>query len=136
MPDKHFYFSLGALLGSIISTIIGRNRHKLQKHNIIIKSLYKKEPHWFLFFPILIFIIGLWGLVPDILHALHILPKEITRSYIFNIFFLHSFFEIVEDTYPNIDRILNWIGELILFSISVGVMLFYVHQIKKALINK
>ena len=132
MPEKHFYFSIGAMIGTIVSTIIGYSRHKLQKHNFIFKALYKKDHHRFLFFPILIFLVGLWGLAPDIIHALKILPKAVTRSDIFNIFFFHSYFEYVEDQYPTINRFLNWSGEIILFSISIGTMVYYISQIKKA----
>lgn len=133
MPEKHFYFSIGALLGAVLSFFIGRARHLLQKQNSFFKLLYKKDRHWFLFFPIIIFIIGLWGLVPDILHALRILPKDVTRSDVFNIFFFHSFFEHLEDASPTFNRILNWLGELILLSISLGVMVYYIKQIKKAI---
>ncbi|PCJ49795.1 MAG: hypothetical protein COA74_04920 [Gammaproteobacteria bacterium] len=133
MPDKHFYFSTGAALGTLLCWILAKTRHKLQQSNFFIKALYKKDRHWFLFFPILIFIIGMWGLIPDILHVLRILPKEITRGSFFNIFFFHSYFEQIEDIYPFINRLLNWIGEIILLSLSVGIMVFYIKQIKRAL---
>jgi hypothetical protein len=133
MPDKHFYFSIGAALGAVISIIIGRSRHSLQKNNFLFQYLYKKDKHWFLFFPILIFTVGIWGLVPDIIHALKILPKDVTRSDIFNIFFMHSYFEKIEDIYPFLNRILNWSGEIILLSISISTMIFYIQQVKRAI---
>jgi hypothetical protein len=133
MPDKHFYFSMGALIGTFASFFISKTRHKLQQRHLLFQYLHKKDKHWFLFFPILIFIIGMWGLIPDILHALRIIPKDVTRSSIFNIFFFHSFFEQIEDIYPLINRLLNWLGEIILLSISIGIMVFYIKQIKRAL---
>ncbi len=126
MPEKHFYFSIGALVGTILSGYIGRAKRTLQQQNVLFRVLYKKDKHWFLFFPILIFLVGLWGLIPDIIHALRILPKDITRSDIFNIFFFHSYFEYIENNYPVIDRIFNWIGEIILLLISLVVMFYYV----------
>lgn len=136
MPEKHFYFSIGAAFGTLISFLIGRVRHKLQQSNILFRYLYKKDHHWFLFFPVLIFMVALWGLVPDIIHAFGILPKEVTRGEIFNIFFLHSYFEQIEDSSPVINRLLNWCGEIVLFGISLGIMYFYTRQIKAAVKNK
>ncbi len=136
MPNKHFYFSIGALIGTFASFFISKIRHKLQQHSSFFNMLYKLDRHWFLYFPILIFFIGLWGLVPDILHALKILPKEVTRNSFFNIFFLHSYFEQIEDIYPFFNRLLNWVGEIILLGISIGTMIFYVSQIKRTFRSK
>ncbi len=132
MPEKHFYFSIGAVLGAIISYIISHYRHILQQRNILFRFLYKKDKHWFLFFPVVIFLFGLWGLIPDIVHALRLLPKDVTRSDVFNVFFFHSYFEHIENAYPFIDRILNWIGEFFLIIIALGVMFFYIQQVRKA----
>jgi len=131
MPDKHFYFSIGALSGTILSYYIIRSVNTLQK-TALIKKLSKWQPDWLLYFPILIFLVGLWGLIPDILHALKIFPKEVTRSEIFNVFFMHSYFEKIEDIYPTIDRLLNWTGEVSLFSIAIGTMCYYISLVKKA----
>jgi hypothetical protein len=136
VPEKHFYFSIGALLGTLIAFLVGRVRRVLPKRCSAFEYIQRKERHWFLYFPIIIFIVGLWGLVPDALHALNILPKEVTRGPYFNVFFFHSYFEWIEDTYHFADRMLNWFGELILLAISIGVMLFYVKQVKKALLFK
>jgi len=132
MPNKHFYFSIGALSGTLISYYITKSI-KAIKNNSLVKNLSKLEPDWELYFPVVIFVTGLWGLIPDILHALRLLPKEVTRSEIFNIFFMHSYFEHVEDKYPAIDRLLNWTGEIILFSIAIGCMCYYIRLINNAI---
>lgn len=132
MPDKHVYFSIGATLGSGIAMLIGKNRHKLQQTNALIKYAWQINKHWFLYFPLIIVICGLWGLIPDILHALHILDKETTRSVYFNVFFMHSWFEQIEDKHYALDRFFNIAGQVLLFSICIGIMLTYVHFIKQA----
>jgi len=119
MPEKHFYFSLGAMVGSIICGLIAKFRHALRQRNSFVRWLYRKEPHWFL--------------LPDIFHALGVFPKEVTRSPMFDIFFFHSTFEQIENTMPVIDRYLNWLGQLFLVVIALGTMLYYIYQAKQAL---
>ena len=131
MPDKHLYFSIGASLGTIAVYGIALAKDKLEETSDFVKRLSKKEPDWFLYFPIVIFLVALWGLIPDILHALNILPKEVTRGPFFDLFFAHSTFERIEDTYPEIDRWLNWIGEGLLFLIAIGIMFYYIRLIKR-----
>ena len=131
MPEKHVYFSIGALVGSGICTLIAKQRHNLRKSNAFFQWLYRKEPQWFLYFPIIIFLIGLWGLIPDIIHLFGWLPKETTRTAIFDIFFFHSTLENIENTLPTLDRYLNLIGELCLVIIALSVMIYYVMQIRK-----
>jgi hypothetical protein len=133
MPEKHFYFSIGAAVGTAISYLIGKNRHFLQDNKTIFKALKKQNRHWFLYFPVVIFIVGLWGLIPDVIHALGILSKDVTRGEFFNVFFMHSWFEHIENINPTIDQVLNWVGELLLVSIAIGVMIFYIKEIKKSL---
>jgi len=135
MPDKHFYFSIGAGVGSGLSYYVIQHKSQLEKEWRILRKVARKEIDWTLYFPIVIFVIGLWGLIPDIIHASGLLAKETTRTAVFNIFFLHSFFEYVEDAYPTIDRILNWVGQIILFSIAISSMVYYVHRVK-ALFHK
>lgn len=132
MPEKHFYFAVGAVAGSAICAVIGKVRHKLRESNGFVRWLYRKEPHWFLYFPAIIFLVGLWGLIPDVIHLLGLLPKEVTRSGLFDIFFFHSTFEHIEDTLPVVDRYLNLLGEFLLFTICLSIMVYYVMQIKKA----
>lgn len=132
MPDKHVYFSIGAAVGSGIAFLIGKNRHKLQETKQVFKSINRVNRHWFLYFPVVIGLVGLWGLVPDIIHALGILEKDITRTAWFNIFFFHSWFEQIESTNPNLDRVFDLAGQAILFFICIGIMLTYVHFIKVA----
>jgi len=136
MPEKHFYFSMGAVIGSLLCRVVAKYRHAWRKKSSFIQWLYRKEPHWFLYFPVVIFLVGCWGLVPDILHAFGVLPKEVTRSSFFDIFFFHSTFEHIENTMPAVDRYLNWLGEIFVFLVALGVMLYYVIQIKKAALLK
>lgn len=132
MPDKHVYFAIGAAVGSGIAFVIGKNRHKLQETKQVFKCINKANKHWFLYFPIIIGLVGLWGLVPDIIHALGILDKDITRSSWFNIFFFHSWFEYIEDTNHQLDRVFDLAGQALLFGICIGIMLTYVNFIKTA----
>jgi MFS family permease len=132
MPEKHFYFSVGAVVGSGVCAWLANKRHSLRKSSRFFGWLYQKYPQWFLFFPIIIFIVALWGLIPDMIHLSGWLPKEVTRGSWFNVFFLHSFFEHVENVYPVIDRWLNFLGHLFIVGVSLGVMVYYVKQVVKA----
>lgn len=134
MPEKHFYFSVGAVVGSAACSFIAKKRHVWRKTNVFFQWLYRKEPHWFLYFPALIFIVGLWGLIPDIIHLFGWLPKLETRTYIFDIFFFHTTFEHIENTLPVVDHYLNLAGEFFLSAIALSVMFYYVFQIKKAIV--
>ena len=132
MPEKHFYFAVGAVTGAAVCVAVAKARHKLRETNGFVRWLYRKEPHWFLYFPVVIFLVGLWGLIPDIVHLLGLLPKEVTRSAIFDLFFFHSTLEYIEDTQPVLDRYLNLLGEFLLVVICLSVMVYYVKQVKKA----
>ena len=132
MPDKHFYFSIGASIGTAISIYGIKSKATLEEKFTLFKDISKNQPEWTLYFPGYIFLMGLWGLVPDILHALRILPKEVTRSEIFNIFFFHSYFEEIESKYPHVDQWLDWTGEILLITIAIGTMCYYISQINKA----
>ncbi len=133
MPQKHFYFSLGALVGALLVSVLGRFRHRLRRSNALVAGLYRKDKHWFLYFPLPIFVCGCFALIPDVLHALKILPKEVTRGPLFDIFFFHSTFEQIEDQYPVLNQYLNWAGEVVLGLLSIGVMIYYVLQVKRSL---
>ena len=131
MPDKHFYFSIGASLGTAVSYYIIIARAKLEQNHRWIRKLNKKLRYWILYFPVVIFLIGLWGLIPDLLHASGLVEKEVTRGPLFNVFFFHSLFEQIEDSNAILDRYLNWTGNILLFLISVISMLFYIRIIKR-----
>jgi hypothetical protein len=135
VPEKHFYFAVGATVGAAISVVIAKKRHTLRETSRFFQWLYRKEPHWFLYFPIVIFMVGLWGLIPDIIHFLGWLPKEITRTHLFDVFFLHTTFEYIENTMPVIDSYLNFTGQLLLAVVCIGTMIFYVGQVKKAVLT-
>ena len=131
MPDKHFYFSIGASLGTAVSYYLIIARAKLQEKYALFRKLRNKSRHWVLYFPVLIFLVGLWGLIPDLIHASGLLDKEVTRGSVFNIFFFHSLFEQLEDSNQVLDRYLNWTGSIVLFLISLISMLFYIKIIKR-----
>lgn len=134
MPNKHFYFALGAMHGVVLVYLVRKTRQWLYTHSHWIRQLYRWDRDWFLCFPFAIGLFGVIGLIPDILHALHVLPKEVTRTPFFNLFFFHSSFEVLEDTNKTLDWILNTLGSVVLILISIGILLFYVrliHEIQK-----
>ncbi len=132
MPEKHFYFSLGAVAGSAVCAVIAKKRHALRETSSFFRWLYRKEPQWFLYFPVVIFVFGLWGLVPDVIHLFGWLSKADTRTHLFDIFFFHTTFEHIENTSPVLDYYLNLLGEALLIIITLSIMAYYVAQIKKA----
>lgn len=138
MPAKHFYFSCGALLGTAVVVAVRVNRKVLFKKFSWFRMLYHFDRDWFLYFPVVIGLFGLIGLVPDILHATGLLSKATTRSDFFNLFFFHSWFEHVEDLpeFQQLDRLLNWAGELFLLALAVGVILFYIRLAKQIIEGK
>jgi hypothetical protein len=83
---------------------------------------------------LIIFLVGLWGLIPDIIHFSGWLSKEVTRTHLFDIFFFHTTFEHIENTMPVVDTYLNLFGQFLLAIICLGTMLFYVKQIRKAIV--
>lgn len=132
MPEKHFYFAVGAVAGSAVCAVVAKKRHQWRETSRFFQWLYRKEPHWFLYCPVIIFFTGMWGLIPDIVHFLGLLPKEVTRSALFDVFFLHSTFEHIENTMPVVDKFLNLLGQVLLAVVCLGLMVFYVQQAKKA----
>lgn len=131
MPNKHFYFALGATTGVVISYALRKSRHWLFRHFSLMRRVYRWDRHWFLYFPYLILAFGVLALTPDILHALHILPKATTRGAFFNLFYFHSYFEWLEDAKPDVDWVLNTIGSIALLTIALGIMVFYVREVKR-----
>jgi len=128
MPAKHFYFSNGALLGTAFVVAVRLNRKRLYRRYAWFRSLYRINRDWFLYFPAVIGLFGLYGLIPDILYATGLLPKHVIRSDFFNLFLGYSWFESVEDlpAYRQINEWWNWIGEIVLFLISIGIIVFYI----------
>ena len=131
-----FIFLLVLLLAPLYVLLWRKKRHVLRKTNTFVQWLYRTEPHWFLYFPVIIFLVGLWGLIPDIIHLFGWLPKEDTRTALFDIFFFHSSFERIENTLPVVDHYLNLVGQALLTVVALSVMAYYVLQIKKAATDK
>jgi len=131
MPAKHFYFANGALLGSMLVIAVRFKRKWLHEKFPWFRRLYSFDRDWFLYFPVVIGLFGLYGLIPDILYATGLLPKDVVRSDFFNLFLGYSWFESVEDLpeYRFMNELWNWIGELILFLISIGILAFYIRLI-------
>jgi len=128
MPAKHFYFSNGALLGTAFVVAVRLNRKRLYRRYAWFRSLYRINRDWFLYFPAVIGLFGLYGLIPDILYATGLLPKHVIRSDFFNLFFGYSWFESVEDLpdYRHLNELWNWSGEVALLFISLGSIVFYI----------
>jgi len=131
MPNKHFYFAMGAANGVLVAYAIRKARHWLYQHTQWMRRLYRWDRDWFLYFPFLIGLFGVIALTPDILHALGILPKAETRGPVFNLFYFHSYFEWLENTNPKIDWLLNSIGSIALAMIAIGILFFYIAEAKR-----
>lgn len=123
---------MGASLGSLASLLVAKWRVAYRSHSHLLQYLYRKERHWFLYFPLIIFLFGVWGIVPDLLHAFNILPKDVTRSAVFDVFYFHSTFEKLENENPALDQLLNWAGEAILLVVALSIFVYYVTQVRRA----
>ncbi len=132
MPNKHFYFAMGASNGVLVAYAIRRARHWLYQRAGWMRRLYRWDCDWFLYFPAIIGAFGVVALTPDILHALRILPKDVTRGPLFNLFYFHSYFEWLEDASPRLNWLLNTVGSLVLLTIAIGVLLYYVREAKRS----
>lgn len=131
MPNKHFYFAMGAANGAIIVCIVRQSRRWLYNRFKMVRRLYRLDRDWFLYFPLFIGLMGVVALTPDIFHALHLLPKDVTRGEFFNIFYFHSYFEWLEDESLAANQAMNTLGSVFLLLLSVGMLMFYVREIKK-----
>lgn len=130
MPNKHFYFALGAANGAVVAYCVRKARRWLFKQFKIVRRLYRLDRDWFLYFPFFIGVMGLIALTPDILHALHVLPKDMTRSGFFNLFYFHSYFEWLEDESASANWVMNITGSVFLFCLALSIFIFYVNQVK------
>jgi hypothetical protein len=128
MPAKHFYFANGAILGSMVVMAVRFKRKWLYEKFSWFRGLYSLDRDWFLYFPVVIGLFGIYGLIPDILYATGLLPKDVIRSDFFNLFLGYAWFESVEDLpeYSQLNQLWNWSGELFLSLISLGIMAFYI----------
>lgn len=131
MPNKHVYFAIGALHGAAVIAWVGHNRHAWFEHFRWVRALYRWDRDWFLYFPLGIAFFGALALVPDILLAFELLPKKIIRSNVSNIFYGYAWFEQIEDANPAIDHLLNTLGSVVLYGLSLGVLGFYAKELSK-----
>ena len=125
MPNKHFYFAIGALHGAAVVLWVHSQRHAWFQQYRWVRKLYRWNPDWFLYSPMVIALFGCVALLPDILYALEILPKSVTRSDLFNVFYGYAWFEKMEDSSPHLDWLFNTIGSALLYALSLLVMGFY-----------
>lgn len=127
MPNKHFYFAMGALHGAAVVAWAHQKRHAWYERYRWMRTLYRWNPDWFLYFPMVIALFGCLALVPDALYALDILPKSVIRSDLFNVFYGYAWFEHMEDRSPRLDWMLNTIGSVLLYALSLMVLGIYAH---------
>lgn len=135
MPNKHFYFAMGAANGALITIVVRKARRWLFEKYSFFRRLYRLDRDWFLYFPFFIGIMGVIALTPDILHGLRVLPKAITRGDFFNLFYFHSYFEWLEDASFTANWVMNTAGSVFLLLLSLGIFVFYVYEIKR-IVNK
>lgn len=105
MPNKHFYFVLGATHGALVAAWIYRRRHAWYPRYAWVRGLYRRDRDWTLYLPFVMVAFGLLALVPDILYGLGILPKPVIRSAAFNLFYGYAWFERSE----GLDPLLDWL---------------------------
>ena len=128
MPNKHFYFAMGALHGTAVVVWVHSKRHNWFERYRWMRKLYRWDPDWFLYFPIVIALFGCLALLPDALYALDILPKSTIRSDPFNVFYGYSWFEQMEDRSPRFDWLANSIASAAMYLLALSVQLYYIHQ--------
>lgn len=133
MPNKHFYFALGATHGASVAAWIYRRRHAWYPRYAWVRGLYRRDRDWTLYLPFVMVAFGLLALVPDILYGLGILPKPVIRSAAFNLFYGYAWFERSEDLDPLLDWLFNTIGSLLLYALALGVLGFYAREAARRL---
>jgi hypothetical protein len=129
LPNKHVYFALGATHGVAVVAWVHHKRHEWFARHRWMRKLYRWDADWFLYFPFVIAIFGLIALVPDILLAFDLLPKELIRSNIFNVFYGYAWLEQLEDREPAINHMLNILGSSFLYLLSIAVLAFYAQKL-------
>lgn len=131
MPNKHFYFALGAASGfmlvSAVQMVLRKKRAVRQFHG----AKYVRGYPVSIFTPFLFSILGCIALVPDALYLLNILPKDVIRSPGFNLFWGYPWFESIEDQYPVVDHILNALGMIAIYFLALHVFGFYIRECRK-----
>lgn len=129
MPNKHVYFALGATHGATCVIWVHHKRRDWFEKYRWMRQIYKWDADWFLYFPLVICLFGCVGLIPDVLLALNLLSKGLVRSGLFNIFYGYSWLEYIEDKHPDIDHIANTLGSLALYTLALGVLMFFARSL-------
>ena len=124
---------MGALHGAAVVVWVHSQRHAWFQRYRWVRQLYRHEPDWFLYFPVVIALFGCLALVPDTLYALGILPKSVIRSGFFNVFYGYAWFEQMEDHSPRIDWFINSVASAALYFLAIGMLLYYAEQAHKYL---
>ena len=63
MPNKHFYFALGATHGALVAAWIYRRRHAWYPRYAWVRGLYRRDRDWTLYLPFVMVAFGLLALV-------------------------------------------------------------------------
>jgi hypothetical protein len=135
MPNKHVYFALGATHGALLVAWVYFKRRDWFENYRWMRQLYRWEPDWFLYFPLVIGLFGCLGLIPDVLLALNLFSKDMVRSDFFNIFYGYSWLEYMEDKYPDIDHTANTLGSLVLYTLCLGVLTFFARSLSMRIVG-
>jgi hypothetical protein len=54
---------------------------------------------------------------------------------LFNIFYGYSWLEFMEDKYPDIDHVVNALGSLVLYTLSLGVLTFFARSLSMRIVG-
>jgi len=127
---------MGALHGTAVVVWVHSQRQAWFERYRWVRRLYRWNPDWFLYFPVVIALFGCLALAPDALYALGILPKSVIRSDLFNVFYGYTWFEKVEDSSMRFDWVANSVASAVLYLLAVGVLLYYAHQARQRLLAR
>lgn len=133
MPNKHFYFALGAAHGTAVVAWIHHRRHVWYERYRWVRALYRWDRDWFLYFPLVIGTFGFLALLPDILYAIGVLTKAQIRTPWFNVFYGYAWFEQIEDARPSLDWAFNSLGSALLYMQAIAILQYYSGMVSRRL---